>query len=488
MRLSSLPANLRVQVAVMAVGTLSVAALVAVLIRDVAGRTEDVLLGEARAQALTACRELRRQFEERQRYGDETLEALPPDAREVSLRGLAETVLRAYEGMEGGFVLSGEVVAHVRPPQQAAAVAQNVEAERSLVREAAERAPPVGESSVQSESTPYGLVVVAITRLDSGQSSAWTLKRLAGLQTLAARRKLGLSALTLLAVLGAAGTVSIWISLRRGLARLKQGLRRMEARMDYRLPAVGGDFSGIALAVNQMADRRAVLETELRRKDRLAALGKLVAGVAHEIRNPLNSMRLTLELLGRKVTRGSASASDVSAAQQEIDRLDAILARLLHFGLAVPFDPQLQALEPLFNRAVGMVREQARQKSVSLVVEAARECRVHADASQLEQVLINLLLNAVEASPPGGVVKLSAHNLERGCRIQVQDNGTGIAKHAREHVFDAFFTTRAGGSGLGLAVSREIIDRHGGDLSFTSSPQGTTFEVMLPSEVSNRAS
>jgi signal transduction histidine kinase len=246
---------------------------------------------------------------------------------------------------------------------------------------------------------------------------------------------------------------------------------------------IRGDFGQIAMAINGMADRRAALETELRRQDRLAALGKVVSGVAHEVRNPLNSMKLTLQLLDRRLKKGVPVAHEIQESLGEIDRLDMIVGRLLAFGRPTMLQRQVQPLAPLVEQATKMVQEPARQKSVQIVTHGLdAELTADVDGPQVVQVLINLLLNAIDAAPASGRVQVEATHLEGGVRVTVTDQGGGIPEEARPHIFDAYYTTKPNGSGLGLAVSREIVANHGGSLQFETGPAGTSFLLQLPTD------
>jgi signal transduction histidine kinase len=283
------------------------------------------------------------------------------------------------------------------------------------------------------------------------------------------------------ALLGLGGLISISIRLRRGVDAVNLGLHRLESDFTYRLPAIGGDFGEIGKAINQMANRRQALEATLRQQDRLAALGKVVAGVAHEIRNPLNSIRLTLELLGRRVHKGTVQGSEVDGAIEEVDRLDRILGRLLAFGRPGLHERRVQDVRPLIQRAVKMVQEQSQRKNVPIAMETGGEpMEADVDGLQVEQVLLNLLLNAVEASPGGRPVRVQAAIQQGVIRIAVSDEGPGIAESIREHVFDPYFTTKETGSGLGLSVSREVVSHHSGELTFESNGRVTTFVLRLP--------
>jgi two-component system sensor histidine kinase HydH len=231
-----------------------------------------------------------------------------------------------------------------------------------------------------------------------------------------------------------------------------------------------------------MAGARDALEQHMRQQERLAALGRVVGGVAHEIRNPLNSLRLTLELLTRRVQRQEGETAPIDAAVTEVDRLDGILTKLLAFGRPGADQRERQKLGPTILRAVGMVEERATRRNISIAIDLdqARQSEAEVDASQIEQVLLNLLLNAVEASPDGARIEVVARNGSQDIEIEVIDHGSGIDPEIRQKIFDPYFTTKDTGSGLGLAISREILRRHAGDLRVESEPGRTVFRASKP--------
>jgi signal transduction histidine kinase len=160
-----------------------------------------------------------------------------------------------------------------------------------------------------------------------------------------------------------------------------------------------------------------------------------------------------------------------------------IVGRLLAFGRPAITNRHTQEIAPLISQAVKMVHEPMQQKSVQVAaakVESGLEADV--DGPQIIQVLINLLLNAIEASPSHGTVTLAAESLGPNACIKIADQGARIPDDVRQHVFDAYYTTKPNGSGLGLSVSREIVANHGGALEFESEDTGTTFIMLLPIE------
>jgi signal transduction histidine kinase len=475
--------GLRLQAAVIGLASLSMASLAVMLIQDALSRAEQTLLREAARQCASAVDELSRQLLERASVEEDPLATLPIEARDLSLRGLSGAVLRAYEGVEGGFLLVPElrVVGYTAATRSETKRGPTEDELGRLLEIAADRG-DAGSTLTRQVAQGTDWLVFGLSAAENAGSVAWTLKRLPGARDpVGERRRWWLAGLVLSALVGLGGVISISVRLRRGADAVSAGLARLESDLGHRLPARGGDFGRIAAAVNRMAERRAALEATVRQQDRLAALGKVVSGVAHEIRNPLNSIRLGLELLQRRLAKGTAREEEVLGAVEEVDRLDRILARLLAFGRPALEDRVLQPVAPLVERAVAIVHKQSEQKRVSIRVEhEGVPPEADVDGLQVEQVVVNLLLNAIEASPSGATVRVAVGRENGSVRIAVSDHGSGIPEDAREHVFDPYFTTRDSGTGLGLAVSREVVSRHGGSLRFETGAEGTTFTMSLP--------
>ena len=464
--------SFRVEAAVIAVASISVIALALLLVQDAVTQTAGTLRSAAEQELAAAAQELKAQYEERAAFSEHQLAALPLEAQDLSLRGLSQTVLRSYKDVQGGFYIaeSNSVVGASGPSDKIREVELEVIQLASRATGGIETAPEGGD------------LLIATAVATSDRRYAWALRRLIGVRDPApSRRRWLLATLVIAAVAGVAGVVSILIRLRRGVDGVKQTLQQLESDFTYRAASVAGDFGEIYAAIGKMADRRIELETTLRRQDRLAALGKVVAGVAHEIRNPLNSMRLQLELLKRKIHKGSATIAEVDAAMGQVDRLNIILGQLLGFGKPDVSNRSMQSLAPLARRSVAMVQDKAQARRVELrVISEDGNAQANVDGLQIEQVMTNLLLNAIEASPEQADVRIQMTQSAEAIEVTVTDRGAGIPETIRDHVFDAFFTTRPEGTGLGLSVSREIVTAHGGSLSFTTSPHGTTFFLRLP--------
>ena len=478
------PVSFRAQAFIIAAASLAVAGLAALIVQDVVFTTEKKLLGDAQQLCTAACQELRVQYQERSVYGGDPLQNLPQDAQEISLMGISMTVLQAYKGIKGGMYLAvpGKIMGYAYPTAPSGPASDLTENEREFIRSLANRTKPTGEFSTQSEWWDRDLVVGAAVR--SSNMIIWTMRRIPVARSpLIGTHRWWLTALVFSTILGVGGIISIWYMLHSGIAAINTGLRRLEENFSFRLPAVRGDLGQVAQAINRMTERRMALEEKLRQQDRLAALGKVVAGVAHEVRNPLNSIKLTLQLLDRRLKKGIATSNEVQECIQEIDRLDRIVGSLLAFGRPAMTNRYTQEIEPLIGQAIKMVYEPMHQRSVELVTKMIEPgLQADVDGPQIIQVLINLLLNAIEASPTSGTVRLTAESLGPNVCLKISDQGEPIPDTVRQHIFDAYFTTKQNGNGLGLAVSREIVANHGGALEFESENSGTTFIMLLPIE------
>lgn len=480
------PVSFRAQAFIIGAASLAVVALAALIVRGVVFTTETKLLGDALRRCETACRELHHQVRERAAYAGDPLEQLPRQALEISLKGITATVLEAFPGIKGGMYLPAEdaVAGYAYPTAEEESEAQpglsgmEWDLVRTLAVRAAETEGMVSDSDWENQD------LITVTAVRSNGMVLWTLLRVPVLRyPLIGSHRWWFVALGLSTLLGVGGIVSIWYRLHSGIRSIQQGLRRLEDDFSFRLPSVPGDLGRVARDINLMAERRMALEEKLRQQDRLAALGKVVSGLAHEVRNPLNSIKLTLRLLERRLKRGVAASTEVAECLQEIDRLDLMVERLLAFGRPVMTHRQLQDVAPVITQAVKMVHEPMQKKGVRIELRLpAKKLQADIDAPQIVQVLINLLLNAVDASPPAGLVTIEAAREEDRVSIRVTDRGSRIPDEVRPHVFDAYYTTKENGSGLGLAVSREIAANHGGSLQFESANSDTTFILTLPAE------
>jgi signal transduction histidine kinase len=239
-----------------------------------------------------------------------------------------------------------------------------------------------------------------------------------------------------------------------------------------------------ALVTLRDLDSLESINTQLQVSERLAALGRITAGVAHEVKNPLNSMRLWIENLKESLppkTDESAKQA-LKVLDTEIDRLDAVVKRFLDFSR--PMDVKLEPtqLADLLRGVLDVAQPQLEKAKVQVAQLLPIDVpEVFVDRALLKQAVLNLVLNAVEAMPNGGQLQLTLSRRGEMAEITVGDTGRGIPLEHRQKVFQLFFTTRPGGSGIGLASTFRIVQLHNGSIDFTSEMgRGTTFRIELP--------
>lgn len=239
-----------------------------------------------------------------------------------------------------------------------------------------------------------------------------------------------------------------------------------------------------ALVTLRDLDSLESINTQLQVSERLAALGKITAGVAHEVKNPLNSMRLWLENLKESLPadQDPAAQQAVQVLDKEIDRLDAVVKRFLDFTRPVEVKLESTNLKELLSEVMSVAKPQLGKAGVTLQESFGDGIpEVWADRDLLKQAVLNLVLNAVEAMPNGGELRLVLKRRGELAEISVSDTGKGIPPENQQKIFQLFFTTRPGGSGIGLATTFRIVQLHNGSIDFQSEAgRGTTFRIELP--------
>ena len=271
------------------------------------------------------------------------------------------------------------------------------------------------------------------------------------------------------------------------------GVLLLHTRGDRPLPAAEHALvEQVAAGLVQIAESQRLAEDVTRtrdllaRADRLSALGMLAAGVAHDIRNPLVSVRTFIQLLPERLADEEFRTDFRDLALGEIERICDLINDLLAFSRPAPIEREPTDLNELVAQITRLLDAEARRRDVSVVWHAdpALPLVVVGDA-QVKQVLMNLILNAIQACGAHGSVEITTRIEEgRGQRwatVVIADSGTGIAPEHMEQIFDPFFTTKDAGSGLGLFIARQIVAAHGGEISVVPRPEGgTAFSIHFP--------
>lgn len=249
-------------------------------------------------------------------------------------------------------------------------------------------------------------------------------------------------------------------------------------------------YQKLAGALAETNRRLEQAQADARRSERLAALGQLSAGLAHEIRNPLGVIKGSAETLAKKLPPSEALAVELAGyISSEVNRLNALVSRFLDFARPLRLERRPADIPPLVDRALKSAHDRWPDAKVEVErADSANLPQVPVDAELCEQVFANLVFNAYQAmANQGGKLRVRVAPAQadgrRGVEVSFEDSGTGIAPDVREQIFNPFFTTKKEGVGLGLSIVSKIVDEHRGSISVTSEPgRGACFRIFLPAE------
>jgi len=249
-------------------------------------------------------------------------------------------------------------------------------------------------------------------------------------------------------------------------------------------PLMGPEGLVGAIEISKDITRDIMMQRSLMQQEKLASIGRLSAGVAHEINNPLTTVLTTVMLLQEDLTPEDPLYQELDIIARESLRCRKIVASLLDFAHQSHLRKEPLDVNPIVAESVALARKQADFKDIPITPSLAdRLPAALADRNQLQQAFINLLVNAIEATPPGGAIEVATRcdPGRKEIRVVISDSGCGMPKDVQEKIFDPFFTTKESGTGLGLAITHGIIEQHGGRIDVDSTPgQGTTFMIILP--------
>jgi signal transduction histidine kinase len=381
-----------------------------------------------------------------------------PDEMDEKLRAIAAQVLADYPGLEGGYFLAREDrfsgYAYPTGVGEKTNLARNEPPpkEAPVIRRQVQETLDTGQMLLRTEDVESSRVVILtqpVGKTWPQRLATWLMVRLIGPELLEQQLHRSRTATYL-----ALGGVLLSLVLTWDLGRVLKRQRREQAQ----------------------------LQDELRRAEHLAGLGKLLAGVAHEVRNPLAALRSTVQLWQR-LPDTARTPESLEAVLQAVDRLNGIVTRLLFFSRADNAARQPVDLKALAAETIDLMEAQAKEQGVRIERRLTEQVPpVWGSANALRQVMLNLATNALQAMPAGGVLTCTTkyQAASKQVEFRVTDTGSGIAEEHRQHLFEPFFTTRPDGTGLGLALCREIVNNHRGTIDYLPQDQGATFIVNLP--------
>lgn len=495
-------------------GTLVAILSIAVLLAIVATLryTKSAVLNGEKKRLTETARSLSQEYEDRavsaRRNNQPALLESPNSSSSQELLALiSHLVLQNAEGTGGGFYsLQQDTLGGSFYPAGAAtpgsAENNNIpRGEHEAVLEVARRAALSRQSSEQVMTVPTGLFLISAVPIHDGYpviGSAWAVKHISDLPGANRFRAYLITVgLALAALTSVLLTLLVIRSLQGGVRKIENGLQILENNLSSRIDTTNepAEIQYIIEAINQLGvtlkgkiDREKQIEAQLRHAERLASLGRLVAGVAHEVRNPLATIRLRVQMCRRDAPNANVKES-CHIALEEIERLNGIVNRLLSFARPIQLQLQQVDLKELVRERIRSFEAPASQRQVQLMTNLpARDFLGVVDKDRIGQVFDNVIQNALEAmADHGGTLSVSLQYQTKKAEkhphvsFEFQDTGKGMDPAVVSHVFDPFFTTKPSGTGLGLSISYELVRAHGGDIKIESEAgRGTNVMITIP--------
>jgi signal transduction histidine kinase len=423
---------------------------------------------------------------------------------------LTQSVLRTDDGVEGGFYSTTEdtLLGYSFPtrygtPDSSEKADFPADAQPAILL-VAHNAALTRRLSEQVLTDVNQIILIEAAPVRRGNvyvGSAWTMIRLSSLPGSNRFRAyliavgLGISALFCVVL-----TLLVIRNLQSGVRKIESGLESLETDLASQIPTSKDpdEIRQIAQAINRLGttlrenlEREKEIEDRLRHAERLAALGRLVAGVAHEVRNPLSTIRLRVQMCER-ATDNSNVRESCAVALEEIERLNGMVNRLLSFSRPVRLHKESTNLSRLLQERLDSFQDKAQRAGVKFVTNFIRDGRPsQVDPNRMAQVFDNVIQNAIEAmSESGGTLRVSVAsemNAEATAwqtSVEFRDAGNGIATDTLHRIFDPFFTTKPSGTGLGLSICHELVRAHGGEIHVESvEGRGTVVHISVPLQV-----
>lgn len=286
-------------------------------------------------------------------------------------------------------------------------------------------------------------------------------------------------------------------SLTKPVNSLLDATRRLKAGdLAYRIRGLHGEFGEVADSFNEMSESLKKQMQEMQRTEQLRVSGEMAAGIAHEIRNPLAGMKVSIEVLLTELDLEERDRIVLTKIIGQIRQIELLMRNLLNFARPVAAQPAVVNINKILERTIYFIEKHPSFSSPDARKQIVRELDEHlpdiiADPQQMQQVFLNLFLNAADAVPEGGKIRVkTCHDKTEGTiAIELHDTGKGIPDELTEKIFQPFFTTKGKGTGLGLAVSKRIVEEHGGAITASNNASGgAVFGIMLPVKMAEKGS
>jgi signal transduction histidine kinase len=442
--------------------------------------------------------------------GVPALDAPSEQTSQQAMALLGRSVLGNSEDVRDGFyspindALMGSFFPNVRSNSGDERDQDWIASAQAMVATVARAAFAKQQATQRIAATDYGVILIqAVPIRENGvyAGSAWTMEELPELPGSNRFRAylmlvgLGIAALSCVIL-----TILIVRSLQRGVKKIETGLKNLEHNLGSQIPAandpdeiqrISQGINRLGVTLQQNLQRERLVEQQLQQSERLAALGQLVAGVAHEVRNPLATIRLRVQMCQQHAEDNGLRES-CSIALEEVQRLDRIVSRLLDLSKPVNLHKEETNIGQLVQSRLVNFQENAAQNGVRIETDIADGGNLlRVDQGRIAQVFDNVIQNAIEAmAGSGGMLQVNVRPMigtgdSNGISAEFRDSGEGISEAVINRIFDPFFTTKPSGTGLGLSICHEIIQAHGGTIQVNSqNGRGTTVRISVPGDQS----